>query len=569
MKRIKLFFAVVLFTFTIKGNSANVSGIALLDNSTNHSGILVEFIPISPSALQDSTLTIVNGSFSLYVENGIYDIAYSKEGYQTYQIEGIFINSDLILDSVILISKATKELSGSVQGTLFSDTTYIVTANIIINNGETLTIEPGTEIKFDGYYSLNISGMIISAGTPQEQILFTSNEVNPSAGNWVGIRFSGTTGSILSNAVLEYGGGSQSSDLPLLKISNSNLLVDSCRVQYSNAAGILITGGEPEIRNSHINDVEGWALRVTADGSGNFLNNKIYNCGPSAALVLRNGALAEGNWVFNNSGVGILCPVNEGTPAIIHKNVIYNNGTGILLNGGGKALINYNTIYNNDTEGIEIEENSESDVTGNIISSNNVGIEIEELSPSSVTISYNLVDNNNYDFINPPVGVGTIITNNQNGTPSDTYYNIFENPEFFSIDPTDITFLHLEESSPAIDAGNPDDLDPDNTIRDMGAFPFGLISSINKNNSELGNYSVIPFPNPFSNKLYFEIDSCSPTEVELKIFDLFGICVKTISINNNISKKVFWDTKDQYGNTVSTGTYIYKIGNSSGIIIKE
>jgi hypothetical protein len=568
MKRITLLFLVVFFNLTIKSYSAFVSGMAFLDNSSNHSDILIKFIPVSPSAIFDSCTTISNGSYSITIPNGIYDISYSKAGYQTYLIEEIFIDSDLILDDVTLNSKPTKEIYGSVYGTFFSDTAYIVTGYMNINNEAILTIEPGTEIKFDGYYSFTISGKLLAMGLPQSPITFTSNAINPATGDWAGIHFSGTSGSILSNVILEYGGGPNYSDNPLLEISNSNLLVDSCRVQYSNEAGIKITGGIPVVRNSNLSNIEGWALRATGDGSGKFYNNKIYDCGPSGALILRNGAIAEGNWVFNNSGAGILCAVNNGEPAIVYKNVVYGNGTGIMVTAGGTALISYNTIYNNDSEGIGIEESTELEITGNIICANSTGIEIEDLPTSSVVISYNLFEND-IDFISAPLGVGTIITNNQNETPCDTYYNIFANPEFYSTVPTDSTYLFLKESSPAIDAGNPTDLDPDSTIRDLGAITYVLISSVEQNHFGIDNFAVHAYPNPFNNSLCFEFDSREPITSELKIYDISGNLIKVMSIDQDVGQKVYWNAKDYTGNEVSEGTYIYRIGIDSGIIIKK
>ena len=230
--------------------------------------------------------------------------------------------------------------------------------------------------------------------------------------------------------------------------------------------------------------------------------------------------------------------------------------------------ISINT-FNDDYTALEFQNDDYGHVFMNVFSNNTNGILIENIT-TDFSIEYNIFHNNEGSNIdNPPVGFGSIVTNNNNGTPCDSYYNIFENPEYLSTYPIDNTYLHLGELSPAIDAGNPEYLDPDSTIRDIGAIPFILNSSIDQNTSELDNFSVIPFPNPFSNKLYFEIDLFVPTKVELKIYDIIGICVKTISINNNISKKVFWDTKDKNGKAVTSGTYIYRMGNCSGIIIKK
>ncbi len=49
---------------------------------------------------------------------------------------------------------------------------YVVAGHIRIPAGETLSIEPGVEIRFDGNYVLAVEGLIQAAGTAGDSILF-------------------------------------------------------------------------------------------------------------------------------------------------------------------------------------------------------------------------------------------------------------------------------------------------------------------------------------------------------------------------------------------------------------
>ena len=57
----------------------------------------------------------------------------------------------------------------------------------------TLKIEPGAEIRFDGFYRLIVQGNLIAdASSENQSIIFTSNQVLPEAGDWDGIFFDNT-----------------------------------------------------------------------------------------------------------------------------------------------------------------------------------------------------------------------------------------------------------------------------------------------------------------------------------------------------------------------------------------
>ncbi|MFX1470598.1 MAG: right-handed parallel beta-helix repeat-containing protein, partial [Promethearchaeota archaeon] len=90
----------------------------------------------------------------------------------------------------------------------------LVTKSITVSKGATLTILPGTVVKFKHYrgykdpgarLSLFIMGTIKALGAYDQQIWFTSDAEPPINGDWDGIYMNGTTNSVFNYTIVEYG----------------------------------------------------------------------------------------------------------------------------------------------------------------------------------------------------------------------------------------------------------------------------------------------------------------------------------------------------------------------------
>ncbi len=167
---------------------AEVTGHAFLEGQIDHSGIKVKFIPNSPTAVLDSTYSIVDGSYSIILEPGVYYVVFSKSGYETIQYNNgnpVVITANYILSDVTLQEGGSfVYLSGNVDGILTSEYVYIVTDDITIPELQMLNIEPGTLIKLQAGCNIHVYGVLIAIGIEEEKIVFTSAENNPGTGDW-------------------------------------------------------------------------------------------------------------------------------------------------------------------------------------------------------------------------------------------------------------------------------------------------------------------------------------------------------------------------------------------------
>jgi hypothetical protein len=104
---------------------------------------------------------------------------------------GAIIAVTLILSAV---AYSDTYVAGLVSGTWTpAGSPYVVLADIEIPYGQTLTIQPGVEVKFTGQFKLIAHGTLTAVGTPADSILMTHHLPYPNY-TWRGIYFESTQG---------------------------------------------------------------------------------------------------------------------------------------------------------------------------------------------------------------------------------------------------------------------------------------------------------------------------------------------------------------------------------------
>ena len=139
----------------------------------------------------------------------------------------------------------------TVTGTISTNTTWTTGSTYIIDGtlsveGATLTIEPGTIIKFTESSELDVGysesgSAIIANGTADNPIRFTSTASTPTEGDWDGLWFySGTSSETsLKYCIVEYSGG-YSDYAGAINLKDCKITIDNCHVQYSKYNGLVL-----------------------------------------------------------------------------------------------------------------------------------------------------------------------------------------------------------------------------------------------------------------------------------------------------------------------------------------
>lgn len=515
MKTLKLLLF-LLIGLTCLNSFGQVSGKAFLYDQTDHSGIKITFFPSSPTAVLDSTNTNTDGNYSININPGIYNISYSKIGYQ----DMVYNNGNLIilagnetLNDVTLYEGIIEHIIGDISGTLFDSIIYLIDGDINIPIGDSLIIEPGTELKFSGNYNMNVNGQLIAIGTVNSPILFSSYQINPQPGDWGFINFlNSSITSDLSYSIVEYG---------RIYCDHSDPNITNNIVRNFNARGIEAYNSSPNISNNKIynfyNDMQSGTGIIAQFSSSVIECNQIFN-GSGRGIVLWGGyAEAKNNEIYNinispGAGIGMMGG-GPNSDDQFYNNIIYNCKSGIIIDDWWSeaskpepTIIN-NTIYDNNLGiGFSGSDHGSGVIKMNIIANNITGISGGMRNQPS-EISYNILwGNSSADYSNIDItGIGQIITININGDSVDSYYNLYQDPLFDTND-----MPNLLGNSPAINAGDPSYFDPDETIRDIGVdislfdCSDSTISIIPK--LDIGFPSLRLYPSPTNNLVNIDLN---------------------------------------------------------------
>jgi hypothetical protein len=303
----------------------------------------------------------------------------------------------LALAGSLHLAHAATFVCGNVSGTWTkANSPYVVTCSLIVPTGQTLTIQPGVEVIMGQGLKMDVQGgRILANGTAAERITFRG-----------------------ANSSLYW------DKISLNYISAGDSSFVSCNfTEATNALRFVCQPGFALLSPQVIDCVFSNCINTCIYGEG-------YVSGTFAGIILNCRFQASSNGVhLVNGGLGSSGPMN----AIVANNYFQS------LSGSAMRFEVYQGASN-------------PKFVNNIVAQCSTGI---RKTGSSATfndeVAYNCLFNNQTNFVGYPAGVhGTICCVNNNGTPCDIVYNIFQNPLF-----CETSNYTLSSSSPCIDAGNP------------------------------------------------------------------------------------------------------------------
>jgi parallel beta-helix repeat protein len=271
--------------------------------------------------------------------------------------------------------------------------TVIIDGVVQFAPGTTLTIEPGTVVKFTrvdtdgdgiGENELYVQGRLVAKGTEERPILFTSAEERPAPGDWGAVNIMVSEGRVneLTRCVIEYGyrgfhmhfSKAELRDCKLrhnylgIQCQDSELSITGCEVT-DNKGAIVFKDSKLKVADNRISD-NYWGIRFLY-GEAELTGNTITGNTVNGVTFRENKVRATGNTLKGNrKGFSA-----ESAEVELKDNVITGNDESGVYLKRSKGVVAGNDITGNGNAGVSVED-SDVRITGNdIVANANFGID--------------------------------------------------------------------------------------------------------------------------------------------------------------------------------------------------
>ena len=416
------------------------------------------------------------------------------------------ITTLLILNSSFLVPNwATAQTiipTGDVSGTwTAANSPYQIQGDITVQTGQTLEIQAGVTIDFQGYYELLVNGKLLALGDDNNKIHFTRSDTtgfwndDNIDGGWKGIDLNDNTVdlSIIENCVVEF-----IKNYGVFAYRYSNLIINRCVFTNNKSNAIGLSDNYEYTGNRY-----------------HFICNNIIanNFKHGISIVSVDNLTAVNNLICNNTSYGIM--FGDTHQCFLNNNTICNNLQGGVYRGGdnNESTNIYNCIvWGNGGNQIETwgYGNQGMNIYSSCIQNGEAGIVSNE-----DFNAYNIISGNP-QFINPTAGVGI------------EYDALAAN-------------WKLNETSPCIDAGTPDttglhiptiDLAGEpriyNDIIDMGAYEYQGYTD----NKEITNAKINIYPIPSSETIKILFQRINAPKIFVNVYNMQGETIYKNIIKN-------------------------------------
>jgi hypothetical protein len=286
--------------------------------------------------------------------------------------------SDPIVDETEQPDEATQDnMFGEVSGTWAAGETYTITGDIVIPEGQSLTIEEGVTVIIDGdgrqgsSPEIVVRGSLYAYGTENNRVRFTVSEARAISANyftglWGGISTTETVQDLVFEYTdIEFAGAPGESHNPIVQEGEidegepryaiymqddgltSNLVLWHARIAYSKDDAIRLNGAKTLIAHSifELNgETGGEGVNAKSGTVGDFCYNLIYaaatnglkvantkNRTPQADNYYYNNTIVNSGWRRSQAGRGGSLNFESGSRGQAWNNLVVNSRYGLRM----------------------------------------------------------------------------------------------------------------------------------------------------------------------------------------------------------------------------------------------
>ncbi len=254
----------------------------------------------------------------------------------------------LVSSHVAAVTQLNHEVYDGFGGPLEAGT-YLVTDQITVPRGETLTIEPGVVIKISRSQFI-VGGVLDIEGTESNPVVFTgkdddsvgeqisNSDGNPTAGDWIGILFEEGSIGNLSNLICKYSGREGDA----IEVASSVTFAD-CEIIESASHGLTISNQPTDqvvVRNCTFQNNDGYAIYAKQPDSivtSRFEGNAAQ--GNQADVIAATGTITTSGDISSDMPIFLLDDLVIGDEDPETATIIVNVSPGVIFKARNKGII--------------------------------------------------------------------------------------------------------------------------------------------------------------------------------------------------------------------------------------
>lgn len=471
------------------------------------------------------------------------------------------------------------QVGGEVSGTWDADTIQVID-NLLVPANQTLVINPGVKVIFNGHYTFSVAGQLLANGLANDSISFFVLDtlglynLDDNKGSWGGFWFEPDNivndssifefcsfkygKAVAEDSINWYGGAVNAKKFNKLRFSNC---LFSNNISYKNGGAIYCWNSNIKIDHcDFINNAAGTEIKYGYGGAicleysnakvyhNNFTNNSSTGVGGGLSFEYSNPDI-EANVFYNNFsaiGGGLCCLRSDKGNSIVNN--LFDNNSATFFGGGvafleAHALFTNNTVVNNLSMyagGLYFNLEAKPIIKNNIVWNNTVsspeGSQVYIFDVySAPEFYYNNIEGGFEEFGGEGVGVFIGVYDN----------NININPQFAELSEFPYSLL---VGSPCINSGTPDtlglllpimDLAGNNRIKedtiDMGCYENQ--GGMGFSDLAMLGVDLMVSPNPITDNSMIELSVLEKTALKFTMMDSYGKMIYDIPIQNYCNGK--------------------------------